>query len=322
MKQSQGGQEIKAGSGEYKKWLFTGLVDVKPLVFNPTKEQIKEIRGYEPQQEPAYYNQSFPSTPDEKFSKIELLCSFNPRKASITKELPEGNVEFPEQAFATISFNISKAKQASKTGKVLMINSEVRYDGIWSTWAESIETIDSKFEYSTEDLREAHVGERCLLNLLYALYKESSKDAPITGFGILDTAWEDICDGDVSELNSIIDSTHTNSEQFRSEKGDNIGQVNNLRVLLGVKASGTGKMFNTVFTSDYDYTFAKAGKSLTKRVKERLTDSFKADYQGDLSFKEYDPLAAANRSAAVPTTTVDTGDSYDTSMGNDEPMPF
>lgn len=217
------------------------------------------------------------------------------------------------------------------SGKTRYTNKLASYDGLRSSWANTPEELpvffEREFKYTGEDgqthsdeltIQPLREGEYTLYNLLYALFcNEATKDNMVN-MDVLETALEGIVDGDVSELNAILDKDLKSPElaQFRTESGD----PNYISLLIGVKTSQSGRQYMTPYCSEYNYSFHKQGKHFSeKRITPLLSiDSpFKSDFQRSQDFKEYDVLKAAQ---ATTTPVQNTTDNYNVDVDSD--LPF
>lgn len=116
----EGGRESVA----FKKRYYTGQVTAKVVAINPTKEEIKELGAYTPDQEPQYYN--FVKQDGSTGSKLDIYFEYSP-----ATELKDET--HPKKQIAVLTINISKKECLSKTGKALYINDVANYSGIQSS---------------------------------------------------------------------------------------------------------------------------------------------------------------------------------------------
>lgn len=337
MKQAKGGKQVS--NKEFKKFYFTGVTKATPVCFNPTNEQLKELRGYASKNEPQYTGiKSFDGL--STYTKLTLLMKFNPKEQDGVT--PEMSAEWPEEVFFNLEIPISNKEIVGRnSGSNKYSNMLASYDGLVTFWnTEPVPTndwTDLTFVFeegeAAQDLEMVHLkeGQTTLLNLLYAMHNKAAGKDDKMYIDLLETDWEDIVAGDVDELNTILDLSITDDaaiNQFRTADG----QVNPIGVLLGVRSS-EGFTGQEPFVTDWDYCFSKRGRRLGKKLSTKLLSvecPFKHDFQADLAFKVYDVQANTVQSAAS-MPTADVGNTsytevFDTTVmpdsSYDEDMPF
>jgi len=322
----QGGQEVKQTKGEGLNYraVFTGVVDATPVKFNPTKEDLAEIKGIpiEKLNEPVYVGVF--ERDNVKQTKLNLLVKINPNELLCKDK--DGNINklYKDDHFFDISLTISAEDEISKdkdeagrpkTPKFRFIN-----ESLQTIWAESIDAIKANPKldwFKTETARVAKKGEIMLYTLLGALYKNvGTKENPITDFKLGNNPTDtflDIVNGDVSSLNDLITKGTGAYEYFSHDDGS----IRKVAVMLGVKESNKtddngNHMYNqVVFVNNFvNSSFAKEGRSLSKDAVEAIKgDKFKASIQGSLKFQLFDPVAAMEQTLKnltdVESTSID-----------------
>lgn len=333
-----GGEEAVTGvrgeGGINFRAVFTGIVDATPLIFNPTKQQLIEIKDVSPAGQQYVYEPKYANAyeRDGVQSRLDLLFKIKPNELLVEPdEDGKRKNEYVDDYFFTLSLTISAEDELSKGGtnadgspkskKYRFIN-----ENLQSTWAESLDVIKGNPAmdwFITDTARIAKRGEVQLYNLLVSLFKMvGTKDNPITGFKLGDNPTEtfiDIVNGDVSALNDILDPNSKVFTHFSHDK-DNIRKI---ALMLGVRQSdktdAEGKPYfnQTVFSNDYvSNPFAKEGRMLPKDTLAAInSDTFKADTQGSFKFQVYDPAKAVEAAIAaianLDSTTIDISDSDD-----------
>jgi hypothetical protein len=285
---AKGGVEVKNNEPKIKNY-FTGVADAEILKFNPTRQEIIEIKNIENAdsvKDPEYKV----NMQDRTYRRIEVLMRVNPN-VEINKKTPDGKLieEYPNDHYFNVTFLVSNREETSSTGNYRFIN-----DRLQSTWAPSLDAIKNNSAMSwfkTDNARKAKEGEVQLYDFLYAWYnKSSSKETPLTDFILGDdaeTTMEDLFSGDVTLLNNLIgDESFCNAD----------GSKRRVAVLLGVEVSdnidsnGNYYLNQRVFTSKNVNTFAKEGRDISKAAKEAVEEGrFKATIQDSFTFKVYDP---------------------------------
>ena len=306
-----GGVDIKNGGAlvDYKA-VFTGMVDATPLCWNPTREdliRIKEIPDDKQDKitEQGPYSNCFQDNDGVSHTRLEFLCSINPNEILDEKD-DQGELvtKYTDTHYFSVSFLIANKEEQSKSGNYRFINESLQH-----TWAPSLAAIQEnpKMEwFDTGTARKAKIGEVQLYELLYSWYRKAgSKDSPILGFKLGEDpseTFEEIVAGDVSILNDMLDSDEPSFTHFSHDDG----RIRKIAMLLGVQASdkvnNEGKPYynQKVFVNRYVSTFAKEGRSLSKDAAQAVLDGkFKANTQGSLEFKVYDPIQTVNSTAGM-----------------------
>jgi hypothetical protein len=325
----QGGEEAEIGTrgqgGIDFKAVFTGIVDATPVMFNPTKQQLIQIKDVPQERQQYVFETKYVDAYErdgKKQSRLDLLMKINPNDLLAEKD-EEGNVikkKYVDDYYFNVSITISDEDELSKGGEGKTQKYRFINESLQSTWAENLDVIKSNPKmdwFKTDTARIAKRGEVMLYNLLYAMYKfAGTKENPITGFKLGDDPTETFCDivrGDVSALNDLIDPDSGAFKYFAHE--DNT--VRKVAVMLGVRESekldndGNPYYNQAVYTNAYvNNCFAKEGRMLPKDAIASINgDGFKASTQGSLKFQQYDPLKAAQQTidalANVDETTVD-----------------
>jgi hypothetical protein len=285
---AKGGKEVKNLEPKVRHY-FTGVADAEVLKFNPTKQEIMEIKGIENGdniKDPEYKT----SMRDQTYRRIEIMMRIDPN-VEIGKKTPDGKLieEYAKEHYFNLTFLISDRDETSMGGNFRFIN-----DRLQSTWGASLDAIKNNPKmawFKTENARKAKEGEVQLYDFLYAWYsKSSSKEDPITDFvlgGDAQESWETLFSGDVTQLNNLIGD---------SEFSHPDGKHRKVAVLLGVEvsdstdANGNYYLNQRVFTNKNINTFAKESRDVSKAVKDSVEEGrFKATIQDTFAFKVYDP---------------------------------
>lgn len=272
----EGGVEVKTPvAGEQRtEWKnYTGMTNITPLKFNPTKQDLIDIKGISAEkaqylQEPVYTGYDNESQP---YMDLTLLYSFSP------KEYLEG--EHPDKVFGNLKIRVSRKEIQSQSGKYKFINNKCQM-----TWATDVDAITQEW-YDKTEVRKCKEGEDTLYSFIYALSdRASTKEAPmvIKIAKSYDDVMESIINGDVDLLNNLL-----TSEGFvYPDKSPR--RVN---VLMGITRSKDGtKKYQTIFTSKVHDTFAKEGRQLNKKVITDLVNNpitWKGDFQKVTDFRVY-----------------------------------
>lgn len=200
----------KQGEG---KLILTGIANVVVSAINPTMDELKAM-GQNPQQEPSY-------TLDRDgvpVLRLDVHVS-NPNVEYIT---PEGMKKGPFSTKITywLENSVVKNKDGSKTK---FINNYGQ-----TAYATSKETLPEW--YDREGVRECHKGEEELITLLYKWlgltqsFKDKKGDTCV-----LDTPWDKLVGGNVSELKTFVKAAaeHGNGLKFLfgAKEGDKDGKV-------------------------------------------------------------------------------------------------
>jgi hypothetical protein len=234
--------------------LYTGLHNVKVVAINPSMEELKAM-GINATKEPEYKTEEQVKDAD----------------GNITGKYSKIRVDFYFTS-GTPGINLSKTTKLScwledrvrvnKDGnKEEWIN---KFGG--STWGKSIDVAPEYDWLSKEGLRKAYVGEVDLVNFVKSWANVDPKDQ-----ATFDNV-SAIANGNITEILSLFNAI----------------KLNQVKVLLGVKEGKYQTVYTKYFDRAYRNTFTGWKKSLDSEYGE-----FKgADYQSDLTFKQYTGSAA------------------------------
>jgi hypothetical protein len=325
----QGGEEAEVGTrgkgGINFRAVFTGVVDATPVLFNPTKQQLIQIKNVPQERQQYVFEKNYVGVykrDGKKQSRLELLLRIHPNELLARKDKDKKIIkkEYIDDYYFPISITISDEDELSKGGEGKSQKYRFINENLQSTWAETLDVVKANKKmswFNTDTARIAKRGEVLLYNLLYAMYNFSNtKENPITGFKLGEDPTETFCDlvrGDVSSLNDLIDPDSKAFPYF-----SNNGEVRKIAVMLGVKESekvdnnGDPYYNQVVYTNAYvNNCFAKEGRMLPKDAITSINsgDGFRAATQDSLKFQAYDPIKAAEKTiaemAGVEETSVD-----------------
>lgn len=166
------------------KKLWTGLAMMEVVGINPTGEELEEITGYKPKEEPVYTGNK------DGVDTLSLDIWLRNEEHDITQRLR--------------LFLEDRLKKESPAGNVQVINYKNQ-----TTWALSVEDAVAKFAwYSDKNARRANVGEVEMYNFFFKWAGIDTKNNEDAGF-VLSTDWATLISGDTSELDKLADMLKT-----------------------------------------------------------------------------------------------------------------
>ena len=238
---------IKANTSGGKKGLFTGLCDMNVIAVNPTKEELMTILGTE--------------------NINDTMVQYDNTKEGVAGVRIDLWLRNEEKNITTkVSTFVAADKRTSQTGNLQWINA-VGQSG-WAPTAEQAVSNVAQWPGMFRDLgvRQANEGEVQLYEFLVAWAKiDQRKDESQK----LDTDWDVICSGDVSELAEIVKDLI----DFKA------------RVLLTVR----DEKFQGVYTRN----FLREGSNYVKGLRKNLArETRDINYGGDLNLQEFVPGVA------------------------------
>lgn len=308
------------------KAVFSGAAQVTPVRFNPTAEELREIKNIKEEfevKDPNYTR----TIKGEDFAVVSLLAKFNPNKEmKLTKNAYSENV--------FVHYDIlcqNKAVVGAKSGKTQIIDEHnqsawIKLEGK-ATLAKQIEKVqeekdfnkykdkDGIYKINSKTARIAKVGEVALYQLIFDMStldehrpntENPEKGSSLDEFKLGDDptkTFENICNGDVSALNMLlIDSKDQYEAREYFMKGD---EQNTIGVILGVRESNE-KMYQDVLSPSpfmprrctwratdrmQQYQFGEA--RVSKETVEQLLDEnypWTSYWSNDLDFREVTSL--------------------------------
>ena len=302
---------------------YMGMVNLQPIMFNPTKEDVIRIKGLtgaaaERERDVEYIQAFKPQNGGASQTRLSLLCSFDPN------EYIKSDTKFDIE-YVTIDIYISNENEVANTGSIRILN-----DMGNATWAASIDALKGntnmdwffKSNGKEVELREACVGEAMLYKLLLTIYtKVSTRNNPIRNFVLGEDprqTMEELWNGEFDLLNNLLEN-----DMFKDKK---TGLPNRISMLLGVTVSdktnattGMPYLNHRLFVNIDGIN--KANRTLSKQANETVENGkFKAyiPAEAPYRFQEFDYAAlmnaAANAEAAEPTGKVE--------VEEDDDLPF
>jgi hypothetical protein len=238
--------------------LYTGLADLSVVSVNPTKEELMTLLDTE--------------------NISDAMVEYDNTKEGLTGLRIDFWMKNEEFSILTkASFFIADEVRTSQTGKTQFIN-----DIGQTSWAmDSATAVSNLAKYKGlfrgTGVREAMNGEERLYEFLvnWSGVDQRADDSEVS----LDSAWDVLCSGDVSELDRYV-------KAFAGDK---------VRALLTVR--------NEQYQGVYDRVFSKANSTYKKRYEKTLADDQRTiEFGGSFLLKEFVPgqAPAATESTASP----------------------
>lgn len=306
---------------------YTGIVDAEIVRFNPTRDELIEIKGLNEKEQEWLKEPVYERPYGGRF--ISALCKANIRQAMKDKALAVATTEeevdalkdedfekYPEEYFFNLEIDVSTEFRTNMNGDKVQVIS-VLLDTSWSpdTTVEGfIERVQNnpklkwiledwkyldkngELEEAPREYRIAKVGEVPFMNLLYNMhFKVGTREFPMSfTFGETteehQAVFDNFVEGDVSQLNAFIES-----DVCKNKKGEKVKVAMLLCVEVSdnVDQNGNPYLRQKVGINSNGKSFNKEGRQLPNDMIEYVkSDYFKFDIQGSYEVNEYDPKKA------------------------------
>lgn len=260
--------------------LYTGIVRVKVVAFNPSAPEIKEL----------YQMETDPQTPEYLMKDsagndmARLSFYLQPSVEQYAKTSDGDFEEQPVNFIAPLTFFLrNKFAQSTKTGKTMFINKYAQHS--WMMDANDTASLP-RFLQSTGPFVPAYQGETDLLEFLYN-WLNVSPGQPL----YLENR-EALFKGDFSEIKDAF-------EQFRD---------NEVQVMLGIRQNQYQDVYDKAFLRPYAQSTQPVVKALNNPYAPFGTPQEPSEYQGTTVLQVYNPdvsnaePAATSAGAAAPAS--------------------
>lgn len=257
---------------EIKKYIGVGSVSV--LAVNPTKAQIKDLMGYEPQEEPVYTGTQEIDGKSVNYARVDFIVKVDSEKHGIDYV---GRMTY---------FIRNQYRRGSQSGKYMVLDN---YNN--SAWATE-DTIKSKAQvmYSNGpakligEYRPAYVGEYELTNFIRQ-YLVIGSGGETNGFDYINGSWVE----KTGDALKDCECSFTADEIQKMFKGDfsaikdaiALQPTNKVKVLFGVRTADDGKEYQDIYTN---YVLRNSSTSVAK-LQEKVEE---AKANGGLSNRQYE----------------------------------
>ena len=281
---------------EVKKYI--GIGSVKVLAVNPTKAQIKELMGYEPQEEPKYVGTQEVDGKQINYARVDFIVQTDEEKTGIKYT---GRVTY---------FIRNQYRRGSQSGKYQVIDNFNN-----TAWATE-DTIKAKEQvmYSNGpakiigEYRPAYVGEWALMNFIRQ-YLVIGSAGETNGYDYINGTWVE----KTGDALKDCECSFTVDEIQKMFKGDfsavkdaiALQPTNKVKVLFGVRTTDEGREYQDIYP---DYVLRNSATSYSK-LQEKVED---AKANGGLSNRIYEfcDLKEYKVEATDFSNTPETGDPF------------
>lgn len=259
-------------AADIKRYVGVGAVSV--LAVNPNKAQIKELMGYEPQEEPTYVGTQDIDGKPVNYARVDFIVKVDSDKYGIDYV---GRMTY---------FIRNQYRKGSASGKYMVLDN---YNN--SAWATE-ETIKNKEQvmYSNGpakligEYRPAYVGEYELTNFIRQ-YMVIGNAGETNGYDYINGSWVEKTGDALKEC----ECSFTPEEIQRMFKGDfsaikdaiAMQPTNKVKVLFGVRTADDGKDYQDIYTG---YILRNNSTSVTK-LQEKVEE---AKNNGGLANRYYE----------------------------------
>lgn len=195
---------MKAGQESSKKDLYIGIGNVKPLIFNPTREQLNSLLDYTPEENKEQEELVY-LTEDYELKDKDGNVTGNCKKVAITcwVEEQKTKMKYP------IYFNLLDIADISESGKTLFLNQQGKsmYSDTKANLKENFTHTPGKIKEELQ-VKEAKKGERQFLAFLSSWIKPNPFN---TEANLFPENTKKFWAGDMSEVNSLLSERDTNT---------------------------------------------------------------------------------------------------------------
>lgn len=240
---------------ENQQQIYTGLAKVKPVLVNPSMEQLQEI-GVNLNSAPSYVDEVVDDKSGEEFTRIRYDVWF---------KLP-----VKDDTHSKLSFFVENRDFVASTGKVKVMN-----DYGQAVFVEPDQKASELYEwYKSDGEHRVFRGEEDLVNFIRAYGNIKSDDK----FNI--DLSDDLENGNWKTFQEVI-------EHIR----DNLG--NTVEVLLGAKDGKYQAVYTRMFGKGNVNNTGRFKNHIEKQMDYLSNNgySFPVDFQGSLKFQKYEPTA-------------------------------
>ena len=285
--------QVSTEAAEVKKYVGVGSVSV--LAVNPTKAQIKELMGYEPQEEPVYVGEQEIDGKKVNYARVDFIVKVDNDKHGIDYV---GRMTY---------FIRNQYRKGSQSGKYMVLDN---YNN--SAWATE-ETIKSNGQvvYSNGPAkligkyRPAYVGEYELTNFIRH-YLVIGSGGDTNGYNYVNGTWVEKTGDELKDC----ECSFTPEEIQAMFKGDfsavknaiALQPTNKLKVLFGVRTTDDGKEYQDIYTNCVLRNNATSVSKLQEAVEEAKNNGGLSNrYYEFGELKEY-KVTATDFNNAAPAT--------------------
>ena len=256
---------------EIKKYIGVGAVKV--LAVNPNKAQIKELMGYEPQEEPVYTGVQEIDGKKINYARVDFIV----RTDESTGINYTGRMSF---------FIRNQYRKGSQSGKYQVI--DAYNNTAWAT--EDVIKAKEKVMYSNGpakiigEYRPSYVGEWALMNFIRQ-YLVIGSAGETNGYDYINGTWVEKtgdalkdceCSFTVEEIQSMFKGDFSAVKDAIA-----LQPTNKVKVLFGIRTTDDNKEYQDIYT---DYILRNSANSYSK-LQEKIEES-KAN--GGLSNRTYE----------------------------------
>lgn len=264
--------QVSTEAIDFKKFIGVGTVSV--LAVNPNKAQIKELMGYEPQEEPVYTGVQEIDGKKVNYARVDFIVKVDSEKHGIDYV---GRMTY---------FIRNQYRRGSQSGKYMVLDN---YNN--SAWATE-DTIRAKTQvmYSNGpakligEYRPAYVGEYELTNFIRQ-YLVIGSAGDTNGFDYVNGTWVE----KTGDALKDCECWFTPAEMQAMFNGDfsaiktaiALQPTNKVQVLFGVRTDDAGKEYQDIYTG---YVLRNSSNSVAK-LQEKIEE---AKASGALSNRTYE----------------------------------
>lgn len=277
--------QVSTEAAEIKR--YVGIAPCKVLCVNPTKEQIKDLMGYEPKEAPVYTGTQEVDGKKVPFARITFIIKTDAEKCGI-------------ETTQMMSFFIrNQYRKGSQSGKYQVIDEFGRT--AWAT--EEVIKAKGKIMYKdgtmeanvTQNYRPAFVGEEELTNFIKAYLNIPNVMEYINGTWVMKSG--DAVNDALCRLDEITDYFNGNFKEIKDAIA--LQPNNKIKVLFGIRTADDGKEYQDVYTRTVLRNSSTNLTALQKEIEDsKNSGGLTNRYYEFCELKEYKPTPTDFSNAA------------------------
>lgn len=287
--------KVSTEATEVKKYIGVGSVSI--LAVNPTKAQIKELMGYEPQEEPVYTGVQEIDGKQINYARVDFIVKVDNEKYGIDYV---GRMTY---------FIRNQYRKGNNSGKYMVLDN---YNN--SAWAtEDVIKAKGQVMYSNGpakligEYRPAYVGEYELTNFIRQ-YLVIGSAGETNGYDYINGAWVEKSGDALKECECSFEA----SEIQKMFKGDfkaikdavALQPTNKVKVAFGIRTADDGREFQDIYTGYVLRNNANSFSKLQEKIEEAQNNGgLNNRYYEFCDLKEYKVVAtdfSSEPNAKVP----------------------
>lgn len=259
---------------------YIGVAPCKVLCVNPTKDQIKELMGYEPKEAPVYTGKQDVDGKQVEYARITFVIKTDAEKCGV------------DTTQMMTFFVRNQYRKGSQSGKYQVIDEYGRT--AWAT--EEVIKAKGKIMYKdgtmeanvTQNYRPAYVGEEELTNFIKAYLNIPNVMDYVNGTWVMKTG--DALNDALCRLDEVPSYFKGNFNEIKDAIA--LQPNNKVKVLFGIRTDDSGREFQDVYTGNVLRSNSTNIASLQKDIEDSKNNGGLSNRTYEFcEIKEYKPEA-------------------------------